>query len=151
MKKDSRVTVYHGTHRSFLDDVKETGLVPPPGQGKGVRVRLTRTEALADAKAWSARMLFRFGSTPEGMIVVAKLPSAWITRPPGDETLRVAAILPTMLKIRGPYNFTEEFLDHEEGPLPPFFEALEAWEILTSRRLNVPLPRRHAGSPGSVR
>ena len=124
--------VFHGTHRSFLEVVKTNGLMPPPGHGVGVRVRLGYDQAMDDAKAWAAFMVWKERLTPVGMIAVCFVPEDGITDVRG--TLRVKdGIPPSELHVRGPFDFTDLFFHDVGRPTEDFWRFREAWDVLTAQ------------------
>lgn len=99
-------TVYHGTHRAYAAAVAELGLPAVTAQDAartelrptlGVRVRLRRTEAWRDARAWVAYLLVRNRSMPEGVIFCATIEDSRIQRPRG-EVLRVTRLEPQEIR-----------------------------------------------------
>lgn len=143
--------VLHGTSIGFTETIRENGLVPPPGHGRGVRVRLDRDEALRDARAWAAYITARteYRIEPKGILVASVVPEEWLRDDHG--TLRlVHGIEPGQIEIRGPHEFPElvervEGMPHVAVATPAFFEAIEEWEQLTANvgRVAIPATRRN--------
>lgn len=137
--------VLHGTSIAYTETIRENGLMPPPGHGVGVRIRFELEDAMDDARAWAAYLLFREEGRirPRGIIVATTVPEDWLSAD-ASGTLRVRGLAPDKIEIRGPHDFTAEFLHPFKGPRPKFFECLEAWERLTDRRIAAPFKRRGA-------
>lgn len=138
---------YHGTATPFIETIREHGLVPPAGHGRGVRLSRDGQTAKRHARAWAAYVLYQQMQVPEGMIAVCKIDDLSRLRVDSNDVIRAKFVLPVEITaFRGPLSFPE-FGDPEldpDGPRPEFFEALEEWEDLTAQRVNVPFPRRRA-------
>lgn len=138
-------TFYHGTAKPFAKTVRENGLVPPPGHGRGVWLTRSAVAARKHARAWAAYVLYEQRAMCEGMIVVCKILDLSRVRVDSRDVIRAEYVLPTEIeRLHGPIKFSE-FGDptiDADGPRQPFFDALELWEDLTARRVNVPFPRR---------
>lgn len=140
-------TFYHGTAKPFAETVRENGLVPPSGHGRGVRLTRNGKDAKDHARAWSAYVLFSQRLICEGMIVVCQVNDLSRVRVDSNDLIRAEYVLPgEITALRGPLKFPE-FGDPTaggDGPEQPFFDALELWEDLTAQRVNVAFPRKRA-------
>lgn len=140
--------VYHGTHKSFVEHVRDEGLRKSYEGSPGVRVRLDPDEARRDARAYSAAMMVKKFLPPEGMIVVATIDESRLRRDRHD-VIRVDFLLPTEVQMRGPIKFPEfgftQFQVGEPGDLAATRDAvagaLDDFEKLTSVRVTNPMPK----------
>lgn len=147
--------VLHGTSIAFTETIREHGLVPPAGHGRGVRVRLEQAEARSDALAWAAYITARteYRIEPKGIVVASVVPEEWLRDDHG--TLRLThGIEAGQLQIRGPLDFAPELTKPVKGmehvglrePTDAFFAAIEEWERLTANvgRVAIPVTRRRS-------
>jgi hypothetical protein len=69
----SRLVVYHGTSAVHREDIREFGLRPPPGHGRGVRVVVQKHVARSHAMAWCAHYMVERELYPKGLIATATI------------------------------------------------------------------------------
>jgi len=128
------ISVYHGTTHLWKENIRETGLCPPPGHGPGVRVTRDHSEARRQARAWAAHYFVAGLHDPKGIIVSAYIPPRRLRNVRG--VLRVEYLRPEEISIQELGQFTEVIRNLEAR-----HDALDLFEELTSRGLHPTGPR----------